>query len=42
MGSLTMVDGNLVSSGKPADLPAFNRAMLELFSRGRDRAHQAA
>jgi deglycase len=37
-----VVDGNLVSSRKPADLPAFNRAMLELFGRGQGRAHQAA
>ena len=28
-----VVDGNLVSSRKPDDLPAFNRSMLELFSR---------
>src|SRR6059058_5305804 len=26
-------DGNLITSRKPADLPAFNRAMLALFSR---------
>jgi len=37
-----VVDGNLLSSRKPADLPAFNRAMLELFGRGQGRAHQAA
>ena len=36
------VDGNLVSSRKPADLPAFNRAMLERFAQGRRRTHQAA
>src|SRR5262250_2980838 len=36
-----VVDGNLVSSRKPADLPAFNRAMLERFA-GRRRTHQAA
>ena len=28
-----VVDGNLVSSRKPDDIPAFNRAMLELFSK---------
>jgi protease I len=28
-----VVDGNLVSSRKPDDIPAFNRAMIELFSR---------
>ena len=27
-----VVDGNLVSSRKPDDLPAFNRSMVELFS----------
>ncbi len=30
-----VVDGNLVSSRKPDDIPAFNRAMLELFSKSR-------
>ncbi len=28
-----VTDGNLVSSRKPDDIPAFNRAMIELFSR---------
>jgi protease I len=28
-----VVDGNWVTSRQPSDLPAFNRAMLELFSR---------
>ena len=28
-----VVDGNLLSSRKPADIPAFNQAMIELFSR---------
>jgi putative intracellular protease/amidase len=42
MGSLTMVDGNLVSSREPAARQAFDRAMLEPFGCGRDRAHQAA
>src|SRR5262249_35393650 len=37
-----VVDGNLVSSRKPADLPAFNRAMLERFAQGRRRTDQAA
>jgi len=31
-------DGNLVTSRKPDDLPAFNRAMIELFSDGRRHA----
>ncbi len=30
-----VVDGNLVSSRKPDDIPAFNRAMIELFSGAR-------
>jgi protease I len=33
-----VVDGNLVSSRKPDDIPAFNREMLELFSRARQQA----
>jgi hypothetical protein len=41
MGSLTMVDGNLVSSREPADRQAFDRPCSS-FGRGRDRAHQAA
>ena len=28
-----VVDGNLVTSRKPDDIPAFNRAMIDLFSR---------
>ena len=31
-----VVDGNLVSSRKPDDIPAFNRAMIEVFSRARE------
>ena len=30
-----VVDGNWVTSRQPGDLPAFNRAMLELFSSSR-------
>ncbi len=30
-----VVDNNLVSSRKPDDIPAFNREMIELFSRTR-------
>jgi protease I len=30
-----VVDGNLVTSRKPDDLPAFNREMLKLFGRSR-------
>jgi protease I len=32
-----VVDGNLVSSRKPDDIPAFNREMLALFARARGR-----
>jgi len=27
-----IADGNIVTSRKPADIPAFNRKMIELFS----------
>jgi protease I len=37
-----VVDGNLVSSRKPDDIPAFNREMLELFSRAREQAQHRA
>lgn len=37
-----VTDGNLVSARKPDDIPAFNRAMIELFSKGRQRARGAA
>jgi protease I len=33
MDQEVVVDGNLVSSRKPDDIPAFNREMIELFSR---------
>jgi protease I len=36
-----VVDGNLVSARKPDDIPAFNRAMVELFSQAQ-RARPAA
>jgi protease I len=32
------VDGTLVSSRKPDDIPALDRAMIELFSRTREHA----
>ena len=36
-----VVDGNLVSSRKPDDIPAFNREMISLFSRaGRQEDHR--
>jgi protease I len=34
-------DGNWVSSRQPSDLPAFNRAMIRLFSRGLAPSHRA-
>jgi protease I len=35
-------DGNLVSSRKPDDIPAFNRGMIDLFSRYKKQARPAA
>ena len=35
-----VVDGNLVSSRKPDDIPAFNREMISLFSRGSGQERQ--
>jgi protease I len=37
-----VVDGNLVSSRKPDDIPAFNREMMQLFSQARSQARPAA
>jgi protease I len=37
-----VVDGNLVSSRKPDDIPAFNREMMQLFSQARRQARPAA
>jgi protease I len=37
-----VVDGNMVSSRKPDDIPAFNRAMIELFGRIGGETRQAA
>jgi protease I len=37
-----LIDGNLVSSRKPDDIPAFNREMVELFGRARRPGQQAA
>ena len=34
-----VVDGTLVTSRKPDDLPAFNRALVEVFERSRSKAH---
>ena len=35
-------DGNLVSSRKPDDIPAFNRAAIELFAGVRQQERSAA
>src|SRR6266478_1059924 len=37
----SVVDGNLVSRRKPDDIPAFNRAMIELFGGARGKAQHA-
>ena len=37
-----VVDGNVVSSRKPDDIPAFNREMLALFARARERGRRTA
>lgn len=37
-----VVDSNLVSARKPDDIPAFNEAMIELFSRGKSHAARAS
>jgi protease I len=36
-----VVDGKLITSRKPDDLPAFNREMLVLFGQSRPDAHRA-
>lgn len=37
-----VVDGDLVTSRKPEDIPAFNRAIGEVFGRTRERARRSA
>jgi protease I len=37
-----VVDGNLVSSRNPDDIPAFNREMIKLFGSARERTREAA
>lgn len=37
-----VTDGNLVSSRKPDDIPAFNQALIGLFSRALEQAHARA
>ena len=36
-----VIDGNLVTARKPDDIPAFNRAMIEVFGRSRAKARHA-
>lgn len=42
MDEEAVVDGNLVTSRKPDDIPAFNREMIALFGRARGQARPAA
>ncbi|HZQ68513.1 MAG TPA: type 1 glutamine amidotransferase domain-containing protein [Terriglobales bacterium] len=37
-----VTDGNMVSSRNPDDIPAFNKAMIELFSRAKGQVKKAA
>ena len=37
-----VVDGNLVTSRQPDDIPAFNRGMIELFSRAPEQVRPTA
>jgi protease I len=37
-----VVDGNVVTSRKPDDIPAFNREMIALFAEARERSSRAA
>jgi protease I len=37
-----VVDGGLVSSRKPDDIPAFDGAMIEVFARARGQAKRSA
>jgi protease I len=37
-----VIDGDLVSSRKPDDIPAFNRAMIEVFGRSRGQGRKSA
>ena len=42
MDEEVVVDGNIVSSRRPDDIPAFNREMLKLFSQAKGRSRRAA
>jgi hypothetical protein len=37
-----VIDGDLVSSREPDDIPVFNRAMIEVFARTRGRVKRSA
>ena len=37
-----VIDGNLVSSRKPDDIPAFNRAMIDLFAMAKPQLRRTA
>jgi protease I len=36
-----VIDGNLVTSRKPDDIPSFNREMIKLFAGAREQRHAA-
>jgi len=42
MGKEVVVDGKIISSLKPDDVPTFNREMLRLFESTRPQRHRAA
>jgi len=42
MDQEVVVDGNLVTSRQPDDIPAFNREMIKVFSRSHEQAHHTA
>jgi protease I len=42
MDQEVVIDGNLVSSRKPDDIPAFNGGMIDVFSRTRPEARPAS
>ncbi len=42
MDEASVVDGNLVTSRKPDDIPQFNQAMIELFGKSSKGARKVA
>jgi protease I len=42
MDQEAVTDGNMVSSRNPDDIPAFNRAMIDLFSKSAGQSRRAA